>query len=279
MTFFRKGQILFKDYVFVKKLGEGANATVVEAKKNNNYYAIKIQNTDGIFGNIPRFELIMNEINILQNVPRTKYFTPLIEYYIDNVTNKSYIVTELINNSIPLDVYIKKYKYDIPIMFNISKQLCESIYLLHKSNICHGDFFPKNVMICPNTLNIKIIDFGSGYFLNDSSFVSYFNKKENDSKDKVSAQKNAKTEDLVFLGMTIYTLITYGRDLNRDYVQTQNTCGISSFFENKIIMYELVNACHISDEFYKISKKKKLNYYKSLSTLLYPYYKILSTTK
>jgi len=92
----------------------------------------KIQNTIGLFGNgnISRFELIMNEINVLQHIPKNKYFPSFIEYYDDNIKNKLYIVSELVINYVSFDNYIKKYKYNQNDMFNISRQLCESVYLL-----------------------------------------------------------------------------------------------------------------------------------------------------
>ena len=271
MSLFQKGKILFENYVFEKKIGKGANGIVVEAKKNKTKYAIKIQNTNGEFN---------NEINILQKLPQEKYFLKLIDFYIDNEKNKSFIVTELIENHINLDNFIKTCNYNLKTMFNISKQLCESIYLLHKSNICHGDFFPKNIMISPKTLDIKVIDYGSGYFLNEPNFVSFFNKIEGEKlKTKTDAKKKAKTNDLIYLGMTIYSLISFGRDFNMDFSQTQNTCGINSLFENKKEMFELINACHISDEFLKIAKNKNYSFYKSLSTLLHPYYMIVTANE
>lgn len=273
---FRKGKHLFNDYVVVKQLASGANGVVVEAIKNNHFYAIKIQNINGIWGdtNKTRYELVMNEINILQHIPNNKYFIPFIEYYVDNENQQAYIVTELLNNYISLSEYIKKYNYTRDVMFNISRQLCESMYLLHKSNIVHGDFFPKNIMICPNKLTIKVIDFGASYLLGNVYFNKYFKSSYSNSLDSI--KKQAKIEDLSCLGMTIYTLFTYGREFQEDYINTMKICGDDGLFEQKKIIYELINATHLSDEFYEIAKHKKYKYYKSISILLKPLCDLLS---
>lgn len=276
-----KNDIIFDNYIFIKKIGDGANGIVIKTrdKKNNKLYAIKIQNTIGLFGNgyISRLEIIINEINVLKHVPKNKYFPSFIKDYFDNIKNNIYIVTELVINYITLDIYTKKYKYNENDMFNISRQLCESINLLHKSNICHGDFFPKNILICPQTLNIKIIDFGAGYYLNDKLFISYYNKKENEKINTKTAIKKVKINDLTCLGLTIYTLLSYGRDFNRDWMTTQKDCGINILFQNKNIFNILINSFNLSDNFYKLAIKK-YKYYKSLSTLLYPYHEYINNS-
>ena len=41
----------------------------------------------------------------------------------------------------------------------VMKQLLEAINHLHQNKVCHKDIKPENVMIDPETLKIKLIDF------------------------------------------------------------------------------------------------------------------------
>jgi serine/threonine protein kinase len=47
----------------------------------------------------------------------------------------------------------------------IFKQICSGVAFMHSKNLIHRDIKPENILIDPNSLKIKIIDFGFAKFL------------------------------------------------------------------------------------------------------------------
>lgn len=55
----------------------------------------------------------------------------------------------------------------------IMLQICSALGYLHSLQIMHRDVKPENVMIDPNTLNIKLIDFGFAKKIIDDPDTGY----------------------------------------------------------------------------------------------------------
>lgn len=53
------------------------------------------------------------------------------------------------------------------------KQLLEAINHLHSNKVCHKDIKPENVMIDPETLKIKLIDFNVSQLTGGDHIMSH----------------------------------------------------------------------------------------------------------
>jgi len=66
---------------------------------------------------------------------------------------------DLINYYKSVEESRKRKLYDEEICY-ISYQICNGLKFLHKKGIMHRDIKPENVLIDPETLKVKLIDFG-----------------------------------------------------------------------------------------------------------------------
>jgi hypothetical protein len=117
---------------------------------------------------------IMTEINLLESLHH-KNILKFDSLYEDRT--KIYLLTELCENHINLHSYLaSQNSKPIPkLSLSISKQIVSSIAHCHAHNITHLDLNLTNILINPNTTQIKIIDFGSSAILgqkNHSDLIS-----------------------------------------------------------------------------------------------------------
>ena len=82
---------------------------------------------------------------------------------------KLYIVMELVEGKELFDYVIAKMKCNEEEASKITAQLLKTIKYLNQVKICHRDLKPENIIINPETLHVKIIDFGLSAFYTDYS--------------------------------------------------------------------------------------------------------------
>lgn len=121
-------------------LGKGGEAKVkiVQDSKTKQFYAARIATHIGLC-----------EIEILK----------LFNYFVDHVQvgNKHYIIQRL-HTGIPLFAFTP---LDDAALFRMLKGLLLQIDILHKNGYIHRDITSDNVLINPETLEVRLIDFGA----------------------------------------------------------------------------------------------------------------------
>jgi serine/threonine protein kinase len=61
---------------------------------------------------------------------------------------------------VALDQYIKKHTLSLPDVLELAIQLAATLGVLEKERIIHKDIKPANILIHPQTKQVKLIDFG-----------------------------------------------------------------------------------------------------------------------
>lgn len=146
------GEILTEYVIDYKaKLGEGASASVYKCYgRNGRPYAIKI-----ITKSVSSFTL---EYNILRALSHNN----IIRYYgHHNSKDKLFIVTELAEyNLFKVVSDVVDAGFDEEETRILAYQLINAIDYCHKKGIIHRDIKLENIVLCPDLLHIRIIDFG-----------------------------------------------------------------------------------------------------------------------
>jgi serine/threonine protein kinase len=147
----------------VKQLGEGAYGKVSSYYDKHNKTTVVIKALSK--ANDPDIDDINNEVyilHLLQDVCQ-QYILCYTDFYED--TQNYYIVTEFLSHYVVMDEWINRsglwrntlLTKDYLKVFN---QLQEGLKVIHHSGIAHRDIKTPNIMINPQTLQIKYIDFG-----------------------------------------------------------------------------------------------------------------------
>jgi serine/threonine protein kinase len=86
-----------------------------------------------------------------------------VETFNININNKSYevIVTEFLSNHITLYDYVNRFHYNKFASNKIISNIKKTLNKVHRAGIYHGDINSKNILIDPDNLYIKLIDFGN----------------------------------------------------------------------------------------------------------------------
>lgn len=157
-------------YEILEILGRGSYGQVIKAYDHKN----KIHVAMKIIRNIP---CILKQAKIeIQILRRLSMYEQECEYLIsiiDNFIFRSHICITF--HLLPMNLYeyhkSKNYKALPSYLLKIfSEQILSGIKFFHNLGILHCDLKPENIMLSSNKSSFKIIDFGSGCFLNRRIF-------------------------------------------------------------------------------------------------------------
>lgn len=153
-------------YEVVAKLGKGVFGNVMKCydHKTGRAVSVKIMKND-----ISWSLQCINEIKILKNMKHDN----LLRYF-EHFNFRSHICisTELLGVNLFEALEASKFNgFDIPIIKKWAKDILSGLNFIHSEGIVHADLKPENIMlVSPNSLDIKIIDFGSSSAIGDVSY-------------------------------------------------------------------------------------------------------------
>jgi HAMP domain-containing protein/predicted Ser/Thr protein kinase len=154
-----KGDLFAGRYEILSTLGKGGMGVVYRARDRtlDEEVALKVLRPDVMKDDPSLIERFKQEIRLARkithrNVLRTHDFaeadgTPYISMeYLEGVTLKDLIVSK---GALPLGVGLR-----------IAKQMCQGLEAAHREGVVHRDIKPQNMLILPETGELKIMDFG-----------------------------------------------------------------------------------------------------------------------
>jgi HAMP domain-containing protein len=158
-TLLQRGQRFASRYEILGTLGKGGMGVVYRARdrKLDEVVALKLLRAEALAADPTLLDRFKQEIRLARrithrNVLRTHDFdeaegVPYISMeYVDGVTLK-----DLVRNrgALPLGVGL-----------SIAKQMCHGLGAAHEGGVVHRDIKPQNMLILPETAELKIMDFG-----------------------------------------------------------------------------------------------------------------------
>lgn len=205
-----------------EQINSGSFGTIFKGKICDVYHTTKkCVTTDIIIKKIPARLFKEDEINALLefNEPDCEPNILCLKYYFTHTTagqnTYTYMIVENLTNSMTLYDYINKIKYDTLTLLNIMKNIIEAFVKIHNKNIVHMDIQTNNIMICPKTLNIKIIDFGKACSTKDTGKIKKckldigtleFTDPELPKFYRNIAHTDMRLSDIYSLGIVFYIL-------------------------------------------------------------------------
>jgi len=154
-----RGQVFADRYEVLGTLGKGGMGVVYRARDRqlDEVVALKLLRPEAMAQDPSLLERFKQEIKLARrithrNVLRTHDFgeaggVPYISMeYVDGVTLKELVRSR---GALPLGVGLK-----------IAKDMCHGLGAAHETGVVHRDVKPQNMMILPETAELKIMDFG-----------------------------------------------------------------------------------------------------------------------
>eukprot|EP00347_Sterkiella_histriomuscorum_P010571 403375769 len=163
---FKKIRNISDYYNFYQQLGQGSFGEVVKAehRKANVICAIKIIKKKKIQEHQILIDLMHNELKVLEETTHP-HIMRIFELLEDE--HQYYIVSELLNGGELYDRIVKMKQFNEQNAAYLIYQVLLALCYMHNKNMIHRDIKPENILLeksDPNSLNIKITDFGFACF-------------------------------------------------------------------------------------------------------------------
>ncbi|HLP88743.1 MAG TPA: AAA family ATPase [Nostocaceae cyanobacterium] len=189
-----------------------SNRTIVyrgEKEQTQTSVVIKVLNTN--YPELRELIAFKNQYNIIQQIEHPN----IIKCYALEAYGNSYALILEDFGGIALSEYTQGKILDLPEFFRIGCSITEALECLYQNKVIHKDIKPKNILINPNSKQIKLIDFSISSFLpKESTEIKSPNVLEGTliyMSPEQTGRMNRGIDyraDFYSLGVTFYELLT-----------------------------------------------------------------------
>ena len=190
-----------KKYKVIEMLGEGSFGQVVKCLdiETNQFVAMKVLRNKPVYIRQGMLELTMLEL-------LNRYFDPNCEYHTlrlyDHFLYCDHIC--IVNELLSINLYELMSENNCEgLSVNISRtflqQILESLDICYQKNIVHCDLKPENVLLVDMTRNVRLIDFGSACFENNTLY-SYIQSRHYRAPEVILGMSYTTAIDMWSLG-------------------------------------------------------------------------------
>ena len=201
------------NYDIIEKLAEGPQSIVYKAfykKSPHRPLVLKILKAASLSEDQKRhFRQKIEQLKVLHD---TRLITPLSF----KVRRGVWFFTQDYFNGITLDEWAEKQtKITLNDFFTIACELAETLNRVHEAGIIHGGIKPHNILLEPDSLDIRLIDFITPLDVRDVSHFIYDRSFVENTLAYTSPEQTGRinhrvdfSSDLYSLGITFYQLLT-----------------------------------------------------------------------
>ena len=192
-------------YTIGKAIGAGKYGVVKQATSRMNpnlSFAVKIVELEKLKS---QFHSILQEILALKKIDHPNV-VKIFEIFKD--TKRLYIVMEHVEGKELFDFIVEHQKISEFQASKVIMQLLKTIKYLNELKIWHRDLKPENIIINPETLHIKIVDFGLSSFYSEYTSMTTKVGTPYYVAPEVLMKKYGKECDMWSVGVITYVLLT-----------------------------------------------------------------------
>jgi len=200
------------DYTINDMIAEGKHTIIYRARRKNDNTSVVIK-------------LLKSEDSLLKNAKRLSHEFDLLSklkthrvvkaYDLVPIQNSLLMVMEDLQGSSPMDQLIEK-EWTLTQKLDLAIEIATAIGDIHHQHIIHKDVKPQNILVKPETHEIKIIDFGIASQLSREVQQALMPEQIEGSIAYVSPEQTGRMNrpvdyrsDIYSLGVTLYQLFTH----------------------------------------------------------------------
>lgn len=217
---------LKQEYHFKEVVGQGGTSYVVKVYNLalNRFEALKIVSAENILEKniVQRFYQEAQSLVQLKKTNRTLHIPEIFSF--KQIDKFLFYTMEFIDGK-SLDEIIDNSDLDITTSLNITRQLAQTLSVIHKEGIIHRDIKPANIIL-DRKMNPWIVDFGMLKKVNSSNKITdrgarlgtpiYMSPEQAMGNDNIT-----KSTDLYSLGAVLYEMATFQK-----YIKEKSLMGI-----------------------------------------------------
>lgn len=206
-----ENEISVEGYKLLKPIHKGLKSIVYKAKRIVDSKAVIIktlQSDEFSYKNSSRLRREFEIGKTIENSGVIRYLECLL------INSKPVIITEDFD-AISLKEFRESGELSIDRFLGIAIQLASALDVIHSKNVIHRDIKPKNIVINPQTDEIKLIDFGISTHADVGEQVDFVSESLEGTLQYISPEQtgrmNRKVDyrtDFYSLGVTFYEILT-----------------------------------------------------------------------
>jgi len=158
-------------YIVKEQLGKGGFGVVYSAERRSDGMEVAVKEVSKDEKVMMGEDNIPLEVALMQQLQDVPGVIKLLDYY--EMNHCYFIVMERFQCKDLFDFISEQGPLPESLAKDIFKQILETITTVHKRGIVHRDIKDENILIDPKTFKTKIIDFGSGDYIEDKVYTRF----------------------------------------------------------------------------------------------------------
>ena len=158
-------------YIVKEQLGKGGFGVVYSAERRSDGMEVAVKEVSKDEKVMMGEDNIPLEVALMQQLQDVPGVIKLLDYY--EMNHCYFIVMERFQCKDLFDFISEQGPLPESLAKDLFKQILDTITTVHKRGIVHRDIKDENILIDPKTFKTKIIDFGSGDYIEDKVYTRF----------------------------------------------------------------------------------------------------------